>query len=73
MALADLMTPGSLHHGVGVEPEGELDDEELQILKDAGIISRPSKGKGKGRRKPKHIVFVDNEDEGTSIHSPSLE
>ncbi|RDB28757.1 putative U3 small nucleolar RNA-associated protein 11 [Hypsizygus marmoreus] len=56
-ALADLLKPGSL------EREGAddgLDDEELEILTEAGIISGQTKS---SRRKPKHIIFVDNEEE----------
>jgi hypothetical protein len=40
--------------------EDYLDETELEILRKAGIISR-TEGKGK---KPQHIVFVDNEEEG---------
>jgi hypothetical protein len=70
MTLVDLMSSGSLDHGLDEDNEGLLDDEELQIIKDAGIIPRLSKGRENGRRKPKHIVFVDNEEEGSSILLP---
>ncbi|KAG6866054.1 hypothetical protein C0991_009151 [Blastosporella zonata] len=53
-AMADLMKPGLLDK----EAENDLDEEELQTLMDAGIISAQS-GRS-GRRKGKHIVFVDN-------------
>lgn len=63
MALADLIKPGSLDHTPDDDQtEDELDDEELRILRDAGVIS--ANEKGKGRRKPKHIVFVDSNDQG---------
>ena len=43
-----------------------LDEDELEILKDAGIIARLSKTRK--RRLPqhqgKHVVFVENEEEG---------
>ncbi|KAG6817733.1 hypothetical protein H0H87_004524 [Tephrocybe sp. NHM501043] len=64
-AMADLMKPGLLDE----EAETELQEEELQTLVDAGIISARS-GRS-GRRKGKHIVFVDNETEGTPIQNAS--
>ena len=52
-----------------------LGEEELEILRDAGVIAVPSKTrKRKSSRTPaKHIVFVENEEEGmygrsTGIH-----
>ena len=54
MAMADLLKSDLLGEAVD-----SLDEEECQILGDAGIISLP-----KGRRKGKHIVFVENEEEG---------
>lgn len=71
--MADLFKPGSLGHGSGLDDvnseEDELDEREVEILREAGVISRPSarKGKEKGRRQaPKHIVFVENDGQGTS-------
>jgi hypothetical protein len=43
--------------------EDDLGEDELEILKGAGIISR-SQSKGRGN-KPTHIIFVDDEEEGT--------
>lgn len=60
MTLADLLKPGSLEHGGATD---ELDEEELQILSDAGIISGSSQAKP-SRRRSQHIVFVDNEEQG---------
>ncbi|GLB35943.1 putative U3 small nucleolar RNA-associated protein 11 [Lyophyllum shimeji] len=57
-AMADLLKPPSLG-----EDEDGLDEEEIQILTDAGIISGASGRSKPGRRRPKHIVFVDNEKE----------
>ncbi|KAJ8521990.1 hypothetical protein ONZ45_g1380 [Pleurotus djamor] len=53
MALADLVKPGS--------NEDQLDDEELATLRDAGIISNPSKKKSK--KSTTHIVFVDDDED----------
>jgi hypothetical protein len=53
-------------HESGDDDDTGLDEDELEILKDAGIISRPSKTRK--RRSPqylaKHVVFVENEEEG---------
>jgi len=50
----------------GEDDDVGLDEEELEILKDAGVIAMPSKTrKRKSSRTPaKHIVFVENEEEG---------
>jgi U3 small nucleolar RNA-associated protein 11 len=50
------------------DDDAGLDEEELEILRDAGIIAGPSKVGGKRRSsqpQAKHIVFVENEEEGT--------
>ncbi|KAG5719665.1 putative U3 small nucleolar RNA-associated protein 11 [Termitomyces sp. T112] len=54
--MADLMKPYLLDEQVG----NDLEEDELQTLIDAGIISGRSKPH---RRKGKHIVFVENEAE----------
>ncbi len=43
-----------------------LDEEELEILRDAGIIAGPSKTRKRRSSRPpaKHIIFVENEEEG---------
>jgi U3 small nucleolar RNA-associated protein 11 len=44
-----------------------LDEEELEILREAGVIAGPSKVGRKGislQPQAKHIVFVENEEEG---------
>ncbi|KAF8078834.1 small-subunit processome [Lyophyllum atratum] len=58
-AMADLMKPGSSSEGA----DDDLDEEEFQILTDAGILSEGSSRSRSGRRKSKHVVFVDNEEE----------
>jgi len=62
MAMADLLKSDLLGEAID-----HLDEEECQILGDAGIISQR---KPKGRRKSNHIVFVENEEEGMipSLH-----
>ncbi|KAF7339278.1 hypothetical protein MSAN_02141300 [Mycena sanguinolenta] len=64
MAAADLMKPLALENDEDVE---ELEPDEIKTLQDAGIIS---KRKGKARA-PKHIVFVENEDEARQYASSS--
>ncbi|KAJ7675388.1 u3 small nucleolar RNA-associated protein 11 [Mycena rosella] len=64
MAMADLMTPGALENDEDTE---DLDADEIEALQSAGIIS---KRKGKGRV-PKHIVFVQDEDEARQYASSS--
>ena len=58
MAMADLMKPGSMVQSD--DGFNELDEEETKILTEAGIISGSTNQKL--RRKPKHIVFVENEE-----------
>ena len=62
--LADLIAP-HLSKGADVDGglEGGLEDEELDILREAGIISGKFSGRAP-KRSTKHIVFVDNESEG---------
>lgn len=59
-AMADLLTT------VGDEEDGEeLDEEEYKILQNAGMIFKSS-AKGKARETDsKHVVFVENDAEGT--------
>ncbi|KAJ6504393.1 small-subunit processome [Mycena vulgaris] len=64
MAMADLMTPGTLENDSDTE---DLNAGEIEALQNAGIIS---KRKGKGRA-PKHIVFVQDEDEARQYASSS--
>ena len=49
------------------DDEASLDEEELEILREAGVITGPSKAESKRRSsqlQAKHIVFVENEEEG---------
>lgn len=50
-----------------VGEHGSVDKEELAILEKSGVLaSRKSKGKGKARSMsgPKHVVFVEEGEEG---------
>jgi U3 small nucleolar RNA-associated protein 11 len=47
------------------DDEAGLDEEELEILREAGVITGPSKaGSTSSQLQAKHIVFVENEEEG---------
>jgi U3 small nucleolar RNA-associated protein 11 len=65
-ALADLIKPSSVNTDNADDGavEDDLDEDELEILRDAGVILRSRSNLGKGGKKPKHIVFVDDEEEG---------
>ncbi|KAJ7103305.1 u3 small nucleolar RNA-associated protein 11 [Mycena belliarum] len=64
MAMADLLTPGTSE--IDGDTDG-LDAGEIETLQKAGILSTR---KGKGRA-PKHIVFVQDEDEARQYASSS--
>ncbi|KAJ7631183.1 u3 small nucleolar RNA-associated protein 11 [Roridomyces roridus] len=66
-AMADLIKPGSVEADDS-DAEEDLDPQEVEILQNAGIISTR---KGKGRAQPKHIVFVQDEDEAHQYASTS--
>ena len=70
-SLADLLRPGILD--VEKDEESNLDEEELEILREAGLIAGPSQGRKKSSSKgsAKHIIFAENADEGAylCIHS----
>lgn len=63
-AMANLIKPSLLdvEHAEEAAGEDDLDEEELEILREAGVVPR-SRSKGKGK-KPRHIVFVDDEAAG---------
>ncbi|TFY72805.1 hypothetical protein EVG20_g227 [Dentipellis fragilis] len=63
-AMADLLRPGS----VAVDEEDEedaLDEDDLEILQEAGITVKPSDKRRK--RNPKHIVFAENDTEALQL------
>ena len=58
-ALADLVKPLD-------EDDEELGEEEMDVLREAGILPPVSKSKRRRQNytRAKHIVFAENEDEG---------
>jgi U3 small nucleolar RNA-associated protein 11 len=55
------------------DDDAGLDEEELEILREAGVIAGPSKvgrKRGSSQSQAKHIIFVENEEEG--MHERSL-
>ncbi|KAI0257151.1 u3 small nucleolar RNA-associated protein 11 [Lactifluus subvellereus] len=61
-ALADLLT---VHEADDSDDDTGLDEEELEILMEAGIIARPFNARKRRSSRPpaKHIVFVENDEE----------
>lgn len=61
-ALADLVAP--YLSGVDKDNDG-LDEDELDVLRKAGVISSGSKVSEKSKRRSKnHILFVESAEEG---------
>ena len=51
------------------DDDDELEESELQILREAGVIAPDSskrRRKSFKKRKPKHLVFVDTPEQGMS-------
>jgi len=71
--LADLLRPGSLE-GDGDNQE-DLDEEELAVLREAGVIAAPAPSRGRRKselgRGAQHFVFAENEDEARQLASTS--
>ncbi|KAH8119897.1 u3 small nucleolar RNA-associated protein 11 [Phellopilus nigrolimitatus] len=63
-ALADLIAPHLLSNGEEGDDD-KLEDEELDVLRQAGIIQESKSSKRKSKQASKHIIFVDNEDEAS--------
>ncbi|TFK77309.1 small-subunit processome [Pluteus cervinus] len=61
MAIANLLKPGQ---GIEVDESDQLDEAELQVLTESGIISAKSQSAIR-RRRPGHVVFVESEEQGT--------
>jgi len=61
--LADLIRPES----VDGESEDGLNEEELEILREAGIIAAPTNGwkSGNSTQHSNHILFVEDEKKGS--------
>ncbi|EMD41851.1 hypothetical protein CERSUDRAFT_110409 [Gelatoporia subvermispora B] len=66
-ALADLVKPSSLDGGG--DSDDELDEEDIKILGEAGIIA--SSGRRRHSKKGKHVVFVADEAEAREYASTS--
>ncbi|THH19045.1 hypothetical protein EW146_g2058 [Bondarzewia mesenterica] len=69
-ALADLFRPGQSLNGED-DGEEELDEEELEILMEAGVIAGSSskrQRKSRSKQPAKHIIFAENEEEAR-LHS----
>ena len=50
-----------------VREDGGVDEEELVVLEKSGVlVSRKLKGKGRSKSGPKHVVFVEEGEEGPS-------
>jgi hypothetical protein len=62
MTSIDLMKPSTSGRTI----DHQLDAKELEVLRDAGILGGPSRGR---RRKAKHVVFVDSREQGV-LHRP---
>ncbi|KAI9460568.1 u3 small nucleolar RNA-associated protein 11 [Lactarius psammicola] len=66
-ALADLFVPSTRDnvHESDDDDDTGLDEDELEILKDAGIIAKSSKTRKRRtlRHPAKHVVFVESEEE----------
>ncbi|GJJ09774.1 hypothetical protein Clacol_003998 [Clathrus columnatus] len=60
---ADLTHPGHL----GDDGEDDLDEEENEILREAGILAAPPR---KAKREPKHVIFVSDKTEATNYTPP---
>ncbi|KAG5654707.1 hypothetical protein H0H81_007463 [Sphagnurus paluster] len=64
-AMADLIKPSTL-----ADDEDGLNEEEIEILTASGIISEGAT-RPRSRRNPKHIVFVDTEEEARNYQPTS--
>ena len=65
--VADLLGSSSLG-GDENDERNDLDEEELEVLRKAGIIPEPSVAKGRSKvpqRATKHIVFAESGEQGT--------
>ncbi|EIM92248.1 u3 small nucleolar RNA-associated protein 11 [Stereum hirsutum FP-91666 SS1] len=70
---SQLSTLADLFTSPNGDDENVLDEDELEVLRDAGILAGPS---GSGSRKTrknntKHIVFVENEEEAQQYRAAS--
>ncbi|KIP10113.1 hypothetical protein PHLGIDRAFT_115748 [Phlebiopsis gigantea 11061_1 CR5-6] len=69
---AQLTAQADLVRSDPLDDEEELDEEELQVLRDADIIASISTSKRHRRRsRAKHIVFTEDEEQGRQYTPPS--
>ena len=61
-ALADIIAPRLLGRADD-DGDDELEETELDVLRQAGVIQASQKSK-RPNRSTKHLIFVDNEEEG---------
>jgi hypothetical protein len=59
--MADLVRP-TANHDASMDDENELGEGDAQLLHEAGVLHRSSKGKRKSASK--HVIFVDDVDSG---------
>jgi U3 small nucleolar RNA-associated protein 11 len=65
--LADLVRPTTLDSDILMDEGDELDEQEVQVLQQAGVLKKPSsksKGRTSARSASKHVVFTDDLDAG---------
>lgn len=67
---SQLSTLADLFTSVDEDDENALEEDELEVLRDAGVLAGPSgSGSRKSRsKKTKHIVFAENEREGRFLY-----
>ncbi|KAF8633030.1 hypothetical protein AX15_001620 [Amanita polypyramis BW_CC] len=63
--LMEMIDPMEENMSRDSDDDDSLDSKEVHVLREAGIM--PSPWKGKGRQKTSHIVFVDNEEEARKL------
>lgn len=66
MVLSNLF-PGEVSNG---QDDDDLNDGEMEVLRSAGVIGNSSRDVL--NRKHGHIIFVDNDQEGTRSFGPTL-
>ena len=64
--MVDLMAPDNGDDDDGDDDSHGLDEDALEVLKEAGVIAGPSKRR-KTPRTPKHIIFAETEAEGALV------
>ncbi|KAL5494964.1 hypothetical protein ACEPAI_426 [Sanghuangporus weigelae] len=68
--LADLIAPHVVSGKDQDNEEDGLDEQELGVLRQAGIIKAPKSSKRPSKRSSKHIIFVESEEEARKYTNP---